>query len=552
MKRMSPEARVGLLVLSGLLILVYMTLKIGKLGFGPEGGYSLYLRLDNAAGIAKDSEVLVAGIPVGVVRDVRLDRGQALLVLHLQDKVKLPKDSTANIRTHGVLGEKYVAVVPGGTAELLKDGDALHTTAVTGDLDRLLASFTKIGDDVSRIAASFSEVFAGPDGERSLREIVAGLRDTARGLSQLVAANSENLRVTIANAERFSGVLANRGSSVVANMDRLTTDLSGVVSENRENLRQSLANLKDGTARLAKAVDAAEGLFTDARNPSGTLGRLMHDDALYRELTDAVASLSAVAKNLEKGQGTLGKLVKDDKLYADLQESVENLKTITGKVNHGQGTLGKLVNDQSVHDNINTTLTGISDYVGATNRFQFEPSLWGEYLLSQGEMRGYFNLDVRPRPDRFYRVGVVKDPGGRVSTKTVKVTDSATGQTVSKQEKKTTDDQYRISVELAKKFSFLTVRGGLIESTAGIGLDADLWNDRLKLSIEGFDFGGNQGGPHVKAGARWDVWSHLFLTGGADAEFGANGRSGAFVGAGIHFLDDDLKYMFSSLGSLVK
>lgn len=577
MKRMSPEARVGLLVLSGLLILVYMTLKVGKLGFGPEGGYQLSLRLDNAAGITKDSEVLVAGIPVGVVRTITLEGQQALLVLHMQDQAKLPKDSVASIRTHGILGEKYVAVVPGNSAVLLKGGDALQTTPASADLDRLLANFNKIGEDASRVAAALANTLASPEGEKNLREIVTGLRDTAQGLRELVEANragigdtvanlkavtgqlrglvdanAGNVGDTLANARTFSEALAGKGSNVVGNLDRLTADLGTVVSENRENLRDSIANLRDGTAKLSKALEEAGGLFADARSPDGTLGRLLKDDTLYRDLDDAVSGLKTVVGRLEKGEGTLGKLVNDDALYTGLQGSVENLRTITDKINQGQGTLGKLVNDKSVHENLNSTLTGITDYVAGGSKFQFEPSLWAEYLFGRAGMRGYFNVDIYPRQDRFYRVGIVKDPGGRVSTKTVKVVDETTGNTISKQEKTSTDDEFRLSVELAKRFSYLTLRGGIVEGYAGVGVDADFWNDRLKFSVDAFDFGGSQGGPHFKAAARWDLWNHLFITGGVDALLGPRGRSGAFAGAGVHFFDDDFKYIISSLGGLLK
>jgi phospholipid/cholesterol/gamma-HCH transport system substrate-binding protein len=495
----------------------------------------------------------------------------------MQDQSKLPKDSTASVRTHGILGEKYVAIIPGNAAELLRDGDYIQTSASSGDLDRLFASFNKIADDVSRVAASLAAVIGNDEGQRDLRDIVVGLRDTALGLRDVVSTNREGIRDTVANlktvtqqlleivdanaanvgstlsnARKFSETLADKGSSIVGNLDRFTADMEGVISENREDLRASIVNLREGTAKLAKALDEAGGLFADARNPDGTLGRLMNDGTLYQELSDAVGGLKTVIGHLERGEGTLGKLVNDDSLYTELRGSMENLRTITEKINQGQGTIGKLVNDESVHDNLNTTLTGITDLVAGGNRFQFEPNIWAEYLLGPDQMRGYFNLDVRPSQDRFYRVGIVKDSGGRVSTKTVKVVDETTGKTVSKQEKTTTDDQFRVSVELAKRFSFLTVRGGIIESTAGIGADAEFWNDRLKLTLEGFDFGGSQGGPHLKAAARWDLWNHLFITGGVDGLLGPGGRSDAFFGAGIRFLDDDLKYMFSSLGGLMK
>ena len=106
MQRMTPEAKVGLLVLTGLLILIYLTLKVGTLGFGSGDGYQVQLVLDDANGLGKDSAVVVAGIAVGTVESVELSQGRALLGLRIRDTLQLPVDSSASLRTQGVLGEK--------------------------------------------------------------------------------------------------------------------------------------------------------------------------------------------------------------------------------------------------------------------------------------------------------------------------------------------------------------------------------------------------------------------------------------------------------------
>lgn len=578
MKRMSPEARVGLLVLAGLLILVYMSLKVGKLGLGPGGGYRVEVELGNAVGLVKDGEVMVAGIPVGVIEAIRLDHGKALLSLRIRDEVKLPADSLAVIRTKGVLGERYVAIEPGTSSRNLADGDRLRAGPPPGDLDRLVSKFNTISTDVQRITERWARVFGTDQGEQDLRDILEGFRDAAVGLREVVRENRETLRTSLAqlgglaedlrgvvrenrealgssleNTRRFTQVLADRTPAITGNLESLTADLDEVVAENRENLAQSLANLRVATAKFSTTLDSVRNLAEAAGSPRGTLGKLIHDDALYEDLRGSLGDLRAVLERLQRGEGTLGKLLTDDSAYAELNDSLENLRTITDKINRGEGTIGKLVNDESVHKNLNQTLEGITDFVGGANRFQFELGYQGEYLAELGEAKNYFSLELRPRQDRFYYVALVDDPRGDQETETTEreVTD-ATGTHTVTERKTVTRDRLKFSAQVGKRFSFLTVRGGIFESAGGVGADLDFWSDRLRLTFEAFDFARDQGPPHLKLSARWRFLKHLFVTAGLDDFIDDRGRSDYFVGGGIRFLDEDVKFLLSPAANLAR
>ncbi|MBI5442081.1 MAG: MCE family protein, partial [Deltaproteobacteria bacterium] len=334
MKRLSPEAKVGLLVMMAVLLLAYMSLRLGTFAAGGEGGYSLFLLLENAAGVSKDGDVLVAGIDVGSIEDVRLHDHKALLVLRIQNRVKLPRDSTASVKTHGVLGEKYVEVVPGSATELLRDGEWLRSGAPPGDLDRLLANLNEISADVKRVTERLASVFGSDQGERSLREILEGFRGLSVGLRDVVAenraalreslqnlrtltadvrllveANRQNIDQGLASARKLADTLSESAPRITNQVEKLTTDLDEVLEENRENLRQTLANLRDATGRLSTTLDTAQSLMASAQNPKGTLGRLMHDDALYEDLHSVVGDLRSVLGRMEKGEGSLGQLL---------------------------------------------------------------------------------------------------------------------------------------------------------------------------------------------------------------------------------------------------
>jgi len=104
MSAISTEAKVGLFVLAGFIILGYMSMQIGKRGFGTKKGYNYDVLFDNAAGLNKEASVQIAGVEVGHVESIRLQDGKALATLRIFPEVKLEKDVRAAIKTHGVLG----------------------------------------------------------------------------------------------------------------------------------------------------------------------------------------------------------------------------------------------------------------------------------------------------------------------------------------------------------------------------------------------------------------------------------------------------------------
>ncbi|MBI5344689.1 MAG: hypothetical protein HZB83_05040 [Deltaproteobacteria bacterium] len=95
-------------------------------------------------------------------------------------------------------------------------------------------------------------------------------------------------------------------------------------------------------------------------------------------------------------------------------------------------------------------------------------------------------------------------------------------------------------------FGDLTLRGGIIESTGGAGIDYYLLKNRLKLSLEAFDFN-QRGNPRMKAGGTVYLNKFFYLTAGYDDFASKEGLSSAFIGLGLQFEDEDIKYLFGSI-----
>ncbi len=142
MKGTQLERIVGLFVVGSLACMGYFALRLGSVSLRPVEYYSVEARFSNASGLIAGSEVSVAGVQVGTVAGMKLGEDfSAWVQLKLRKDYKLPSDSMASIRGHGLLGDKYVALSPGSAEDFLASGSRLTDTESAVDLESLLSRF---------------------------------------------------------------------------------------------------------------------------------------------------------------------------------------------------------------------------------------------------------------------------------------------------------------------------------------------------------------------------------------------------------------------------
>ena len=138
------EIGVGLFLLAGLLALLLLSLRVSGLNVDSSDTSKLYAYFDNIAGLSVRSKVTMAGVTIGKVTAIDLDRESytGRVTLEIQKDIDiLPVDSTASILTAGLLGEKYVGISVGGEEETLGEGDTIRDTQSSLVLEELIGKF---------------------------------------------------------------------------------------------------------------------------------------------------------------------------------------------------------------------------------------------------------------------------------------------------------------------------------------------------------------------------------------------------------------------------
>jgi phospholipid/cholesterol/gamma-HCH transport system substrate-binding protein len=143
------DLAVGMFVLIGLLAIGWLSLQIGGLTLGREGGLVLVATFDDIGGLSARSPVRIAGVRVGRVESIVLDDDlRARVAIDVQRDLELSVDSAAAIRTSGLLGDQFVALEPGAEDALLGPGDAFAFTESAWNVDALVGALVHGSSDL--------------------------------------------------------------------------------------------------------------------------------------------------------------------------------------------------------------------------------------------------------------------------------------------------------------------------------------------------------------------------------------------------------------------
>jgi len=143
MKKASIEIWVGIFVFIGIICLGYLTIRLGKMELLGDNYYLLYARFQSVSGLKPGADVEMAGVRIGQISSISLDqeRDVALVGLKIKNDVVLTDDIIASVKTSGLIGDKYINILPGGSDVVLKAGDLITETESAIDIENLISKY---------------------------------------------------------------------------------------------------------------------------------------------------------------------------------------------------------------------------------------------------------------------------------------------------------------------------------------------------------------------------------------------------------------------------
>jgi len=491
MNNLRSELMVGSFALVVLTLLSLMTFRVGDYTVGKKDGYLVYARFNNTAGLSEKTKVKVAGVGAGTVERITLKDGRAIVRLRMKKRVRLYSDAKAFIRASGLLGDKYVEVSTGSEGPLITDGGEIKSTGDVADIDSLIKNLTVVSENLAIMSGQLVERGA----HDTIADILDNIEDLTSELSSAIAGEKKNL-----------STILDRLESMITTLDKTVQENAGSISKTVSNIEGFSSTLKNETPDIMDDLHSA-------------IARL---DRLLEQTSPHIVSMTNSA------DATMGQF-----------------HEIATKVNKGEGTMGKLVNDDSLYNNVARAAGGVSNTLGKVNRLRVFVTFRGDYLTKAEEGRGEFNVELSPRKNKAYILGIVTDPVGNVSV-SEKIVNGVTTRT------EEVTQQIEFNAQIANRFKDTRLRIGLFESTFGLGADHYLYKDRVKLTFDAWDFANNEylsSEPHLRLGVNVFATRNIFISGGIDNPLNEYHR-GYFLGGGVRFEDDDLKYIMGSIPGL--
>jgi len=489
LRGLSTELKVGLFALLVITIMTFMTFKVGGLDWVKEEGNIYYVYFRNIAGLDEKTKLKIAGVDAGFIEKIELHEGVAKMTVRVQKEVRMFSDASASIKATGLLGDKYLEIKPGSKEPALKNGDTIQDVLEIVDIDDMVRKLSKVSENISTLAIALNETLGTEDAKRSLRETVSNLSNITANLNETIVVNDVKMR------------------NVLDNIKTLTASLNELVDKNREPITDTVGNLRAFSANLK--TDGPE-----------------------------------LIANLNKATKELREMVEENK--PAVKSTVESLDRITKQIDQGEGTLGKLVKDERLYENITKAAENVDRTFGAIDRFRTFITFQAEYLNKIEDGKGYFSITLQPRPDRYYILGAVGDPLGRVTTtETEKTVNGVT----TREKKEKTKQEIEFTAQYAMRHKDVALRLGLTENTFGAGADYFFHQDRGKITVDAWDFSNdeeNSKNPHIRAGVDYFIFKNLFVSAGIDNIMNSKWRGG-YAGVGLRLEDQDLKYIMGSI-----
>jgi len=297
--KLTREFRIGLIFILATAILVwgFSFLKNKNILYKEKVLVAVYQHVN---GLNPSNPVYINGVKVGQVGKVYFDpkmNGDIIVTLVFTDKFPIPANSTARIFSEDLMGSKAVEIILGNSMEYAASGDTLITDVETSLKDAVNQQILPLKMKAEDLISSLDTMVVAIQGifsKDSREDLIASIKS--------IRQTFQNLESTTQSLDTLMVSQSNRLAGILYNIDMITRNLSN----NSQQINRVLDNLASISDTIARS------------NISGIISNLDR----------TVSDISLVMSRIEKGEGSLGQLVNDDKLYKELEKSAMELNLL--------------------------------------------------------------------------------------------------------------------------------------------------------------------------------------------------------------------------------
>ena len=362
----SSEVKVGAFALGGVVVLAGIITFMGAISFGKKG-YELRVNYPQVSGLMPGHVVRYAGVQVGTVKKLNVSPDKVEVITEIDDNIKIPQGAVFTIAADGIMGEKYVHIVPPNKPGqgIIAEGSTIKGTP-GGGMDEFFANSGDLVTRMEHIAMAFENVF----GDKEVQESMKNGFKNMQGITE--------------------------------NMNTFTKVMADVAVANQQDITQMVHQMNELTQRMNGTASYIESIMKGVDN-NGETGRNMA--AIVKHMADTTKRMENIVQMLES-------VAKDPVTKESLKETLVNVKETSAKANRIMGALteakisadaGYTAEGSDWRGNLGVTISPSDNAflymggydIGNANKFDFIMGRkMGNAAVSMGAMQGDFGVGL--------------------------------------------------------------------------------------------------------------------------------------------------------------
>ena len=328
---MSAAAKVGAFTIGGLLMLSSAIFTLGNFNFNSEDDIVFFANFKQVLGLSPQADVKLNGISIGKVEDLIAAGGSVTVVMRVPPDKKIPVDSKVTITSVGVMGEKFVNIIPStDNGEYIKNGDYLFGVDEVG-MNAMFENLSKVMNKVEDLLGAVQNIIGNDNFQKS------------------VAVMSDNMKDATEHINGMMTVLERMAVNNEGNVNRMVENMNGVLES------------------MGRSMETVEHMMNNIDKFAGDPQTVEDLKATLKNISDTSQSVAHMAENMDKVAG-------DPKVAEDMKAMINNARSLTERADK---ILGKV--------------QGVSDKV---SKVEVKPSVDVLYSGGESNWKTNFNLDI--------------------------------------------------------------------------------------------------------------------------------------------------------------
>lgn len=388
-------------------LFAYMVFIIGDFSLGDKG-YSFVISFYSVNGLNKGSTVSMSGVKIGKVEKIEIRDDQVYVYVFIRERnMHIRKKSTFTISTAGLMGEKFVEIMPTRdySSPYVAESEVVAGTDPTR-MDELFEQGNVLIQKLQELTASAKDIIGDPELKENTRMIFRNARTASDRMNEMIAS------------------VRTRSDRIVESLDNILHKVDTEISQNRDEIRAMIANFRQFSDKLSSIAEDSRGDFKEiVANVRQTTERL---DSMIEELN------------------------RNNSMTDDLRATIESLRGASDNAKEITREVKEIVADKEIRGKINRSLDDAHKLAQAVDKVFLnirQTRIDFKYLVRYREDNETFysdlSVDFYPSDKTFYRFGV-EDVGG--------------------------DDYFNMMVARGADTKFIR-RAGIISSKIGAGVD---------------------------------------------------------------------------------